>query len=77
MDEKEAEARPLMGTIFLVIMQFTLLITLANQHPPIIVGNRNKPLYCKVPDSLSESLARARLSLSQDLKVSSLVSSIV
>ena len=42
-------------------MQFTLLTTLANQHPPIIVGNRNKPLYCNVPDSLSESLARARL----------------
>ena len=44
-------------------MQFTLLTTLANQHPPIIVGNRNKPLYCNVPDSLSESLARARLGM--------------
>ena len=42
-------------------MPFTLLTTLANQHPPIIVWNRNKPLYCNVPDSLSESLARARL----------------
>ena len=47
-------------------MQFTLLTTLANQHPPIIVGNRNKPLYCKVPDSLSESLARARLDYCMD-----------
>ena len=33
-------------------MQFTLLTTLAHQHPPIILGNRNKLLYCKVPDSL-------------------------
>ena len=28
---------------------------------PIIVGNGNKPLYCNVPDSLSDSLVRARL----------------
>jgi hypothetical protein len=24
--------------------------TVVNQHPPIIVGNQNKPHYCKVPD---------------------------
>ena len=47
-------------------MQFTLLTTLANQHPPIIMGNRNKPLYCIVPDSLSDSLARARLKHSEE-----------
>ena len=42
----------------IIIMQFTLLATPANQQPPIILGNRNKRLYCKVPDSLFESLAR-------------------
>ena len=42
-------------------MQFTLLTTPANQHLPIILGNRNKLLYYKIPDSLSESQARTRL----------------
>ena len=54
-------------------MQFTLLTTLDNQHPPIIVGNRNKPLYCKVPDSLPESLAHARLGVKQNAKICAMV----
>ena len=45
----------LSGTYFTVEVCSGLRVT------KVIVGNRNKPLYCKVSDSLSESLARPRL----------------
>ena len=32
-----------------------------NEFETLVTRGQNKPLYCKVPDSLSESLARARL----------------
>jgi hypothetical protein len=34
------------------------------QHPPIIVGNQNKPRYSKVPEPLAERVWLARLTLS-------------
>ena len=40
MDEKEAEARPLMGTIFLVIFKFDVLTTTVDWFAVISVGTR-------------------------------------
>ena len=40
MDEKEAEARPLMGTIFLVIIIIIIIITIMNKSQEL-TGARN------------------------------------
>ena len=40
-----------------------------NEFETLVTRGQNKPLYCKVPDSLSESLARARLSGISDVVI--------